>query len=118
MQKSHEDFYTLAVFKPKPKAAAVFAGSPQNTIFNQKALVDINAIQLERIALAEVELEKAAIALMGAEAALVGFDEIQKKELSLAQNFTHAYIYMLREYVYQAKIRREAAAQTPKVRVA
>lgn len=108
MQKSLEEFYTLAVFKPKPKAGAVFAGSETNSIFNQKEVVPVTAIQMERLAMAEAELQKALHSLMSAEAALVGFDDIEKRELRIAQNFTHGYIYMLREFVYQSKARREA----------
>lgn len=121
MQKSHESLYTFINLKPKQlpqKQKGIFEGSKENTIFNQSSVVQLNAIQLERIALAEVELEKAAVALMGAQAALVGFDDLSKRDLSLAQNFTHGYIYMLRELVYQNKIRREAAAIATKVRAA
>lgn len=106
-----------APYSPKDNASGAFSEAGQNSIFNQKSVVSLNDVAFEQLAIAELKLQEAALSLMAAEAALVGFDEISKRELGLASNFTHGYIYMLREFIYQAKIRRESQA-AQKVRTA
>lgn len=101
----------------RDNASGAFSEAGKNSIFHQKSVVSLNAVAFEQLAIAELKLQEAALALMAAEDALVGFDEISKRELGLASNFTHGYIYMLREFIYQSKVLRENEA-AQKVRTA
>jgi hypothetical protein len=82
-----------------------FESTKENTIFNQQKFIDLLATDFERIDIASQQLEKAREHLLGAMAALNGFDGISKSELLLAANFTNGYIYMLGEFMRQKQER-------------
>jgi hypothetical protein len=84
---------------------SVFESTHENCINHQQKFIDLLAIDFERIDIASQQLEKAREHLLGAMAALDGFSGISKRELLLAANFTHGYIYMLGEFMRQKQER-------------
>jgi hypothetical protein len=87
---------------------SAFDNAGENSIMRQRNLIDLIKVDFEKIDMASAQLEKARTHLVGALAALDGFDDISKRELLLAANFTNGYIYMLGEFIRQKQI------QTPK----
>ena len=80
---------------------SVFSSDHKNCINQQQNLIDLIQVDFKRIDMASLQLEKARALLISAMASLEGFEGLSKRELLLAANFTHGYIYMLGEFMRQ-----------------
>jgi len=74
-----------------------------NTIFNQQKHICLSKIDLEKVQIALVQIDEAKKHLIGAIAALQGFDGISKRDLLIAANMAHGYDYMLQEFLHQSR---------------
>ena len=80
---------------------SIFSAQDTNSINYQQNLIELMQVDFKRIDLASLQLEKARALLVSAMASLEGFEGLSRRELLLAANFTHGYIYMLGEFVRQ-----------------
>lgn len=74
-----------------------------NSIFNQQKHIRLNKIDLEKVQVALTQIDEAKKHLIGALAALQGFDGISKRDLLVAANMAHGYDYMLQEFLHQSR---------------
>lgn len=84
---------------------SAFSQTHENCINQQSNIIDLVRADFERMDIASAQLEKAREHLVGAMASLEGFEGLSKRELLLAANFTHGYIYMLGEFIRQKQER-------------
>lgn len=90
----------------KPRSIEpVFSSDHKNCINHQQNLIDLIQVDFKRIHTASIQLEKARDLLVSSLASLEGFEGLSKRELLLAANFVHGYIYMLNEFMYQNSVR-------------
>lgn len=106
MQKAQNILKAIAAVGQiiSPVKTDQFLMDSENSIFNQqKRICNLSKVDLEKVHLALSEIDEAKKHLMGAIAALSGFDGISKRDLLIAANTAHAYDYMLQEFLHQAR---------------
>lgn len=95
-----------AIKAAKPRSIeSIFSSDHKNCINHQNNTIRFTAFDHGRVDEAIEKLNRAELHLTQALAALHRFDGLSKRELLLAANFTHGYIYMLNEFMQQNSVR-------------